>query len=64
MSIDLSALDLHFIFWLVGLIVAILLVLVVVRFFFRHLLHLIFRGCGLLLLIIIVLIVLRSLKVL
>ena len=63
MSIDLSAIDLHFVFWLVGIIVAVILILAVVRFFFRHLLHLVFSGCGLLLLVIIVLIVLRSLKV-
>ncbi len=62
MSIDLSAINLHSIFWLVGLIVAVILVLAVVRFFFRHLLHLIFRGCGLLLLVIILLIVLHNLK--
>ena len=63
MPINISAIDLHSILWLVGLIVVALIILGIVRFFFRHLLHLVFRGCGVLLLIILALIVLHSLKV-
>ena len=63
MPVNIAALDLHSLFWLVGLLIVVLIILGVVRFFFRHLLHLVFRGCGLLLLVILVLIVLHSLKV-
>jgi hypothetical protein len=62
MSIDLSMIDLRLVFWLVGILVVIVLVFGIFRFFFRHLLHLFFRGCGFILLVAVVLYILHILK--
>lgn len=63
MNIDLSAINLNLVFWLAILLVIILVILGVIRFFFHHLLHLVFRGCGFIVLLIAVLYVLHLLKV-
>jgi hypothetical protein len=46
----------------VGILVLIILVFGIFRFFFRHLLHLFFRGCGLILLVAVVLYILHVFK--
>lgn len=63
MTIDLSAINLNLVFWLAILVVVMLVILGIVRFFFQHLIHLIIRGCGFLLLLVIVLFALHLLKV-
>ena len=63
MSVNLTMIDLNLVFWVVGILVLIILVFGIFRFFFRHLLHLFFRGCGLILLVAVVLFVLHALKV-
>ena len=62
MSIDLSAIHLSPLAWVVVLTVAVLLVFAVFRFFFHHLVHLLFRGCGLIVIAVAVLYVLHLLK--
>jgi hypothetical protein len=62
MSVDFSMVDLHLVFWLVAILVVIVLVFGIFRFFFRHLLHLFFRGCGFILLVAVVLYILHILK--
>ena len=63
MSVNLSMIDLNLVFWVVGILVLIILVFGIFRFFFRHLLHFFFRGCGFILLVVVVLYVLHALKV-
>ncbi len=63
MSIDLSAIHLSPLMWLIVLGFLVLVVFGVFRFFFRHLMHLFFRGCGLIVILIVVLYVLHLLKV-
>jgi hypothetical protein len=63
MSVNLSMIDLNLVFWLIGILVLIILVFGIFRFFFHHLLHFFFRGCGLILLVAVVLFVLHALKV-
>ncbi len=62
MSIDLSAIHLSPLMWLAVLVVLVLVVLGVFRFFLRNLMHLFFRGCGLILVVAAVLYVLHLLK--
>ncbi len=62
MSIDLSALHLSPLVWLVILVAAFLVVFGIFRFFFQHLIHLLFRGCGLIVIVVAVLYVLHLLK--
>jgi len=62
MSVNLSMIDLNLVFWVVGILVLIILVFGIFRFFFRHLLHLFFRGCGLILLVAVVLYILHVFK--
>ncbi len=62
MSIDLSAIHLSPLLWLVLLVVVVLVVFGVFRFFFQHLMHLLSRGCGLILLAVAALYVLHLLK--
>ena len=62
MSVNLSMIDLNLVFWMVGILVLIILVFGIFRFFFRHLLHLFFRGCGLILLVAVVLYILHVFK--
>lgn len=63
MTIDLSAINLNLVFWLAILLVVILVIFGIIRFFFQHLLHLILRGCGFLFLLVVVLFILHLLKV-
>ena len=63
MSIDLSALHLSPLAWLMAVIVVILVVFGIFQYFFRHLIHLFFRGCGLIIIVAIALYVLHLLKV-
>ncbi|HTP02831.1 MAG TPA: hypothetical protein VMJ64_15760 [Anaerolineales bacterium] len=62
MSIDLSAIHLGPFGWLAVLIIVLLVIFGVFRFFFHHLIHLLFRGCGLILLAVALLYVLHLLK--
>jgi hypothetical protein len=62
MSIDLSAIHLSPLLWVVMLAAGVLLVFGVFRFFFQHLMHLLFRGCGLIVIAVAVLYVLHLLK--
>jgi hypothetical protein len=62
MSIDLSAIHLSPLLWLLILVVVVLVVFGVFRFFFHHLIHLLFRGCGLLVIAVAILYVLHLLK--
>jgi hypothetical protein len=62
MSIDLSALHLSPLVWLVVFIVVVVTAFGIVRYFFGHLMHLFFRGCGLILIVIAALYVLHLLK--
>ena len=62
MSVNLSMIDLNLVFLVVGILVLIILVFGIFRFFFRHLLHLFFRGCGLILLVAVVLYILHVFK--
>ncbi len=62
MSIDLSALNIQTIVWLVAAAAVVLIVFGIFRFFFRHLLHLFFRGCGLIVIVVALLYVLHLLK--
>lgn len=61
MPANLSMIDSNLVFWVV--ILVIILVFGLVRFFFRHLLHFFFRGCGFILLIAALLYVLHAFKV-
>ena len=63
MSADLSMINLNLVFWVIGILVLIIVIFGIFRFFFRHLLHFFFRGCGLILLIAVVLYVLHIFKV-
>ena len=63
MSVNLSMIDVNLVFWVVGILILIIVVFGIFRFFFRHLLHLFFRGCGLILLVAVVLFVLHMFKV-
>ncbi len=63
MSLDLSMIDFRLVVWLVVIVVGVLFVFGVVRFFFRHLLHFFFRGCGFILLIAALIYVLHILQV-
>jgi hypothetical protein len=62
MSIDLTAIHLSPLMWLVLLGALALVAFSIFRFFFRHLMHLFFRGCGLIVLVIALLYVLHLLK--
>jgi len=62
LSIDLSAIHLSPFGWLAVLIIVLLVIFGVFRFFFHHLIHLLFRGCGLILLAVALLYVLHLLK--
>ena len=62
MSIDLTAIHLSPLMWLILLGALALVAYSIFRFFFRHLLHLFFRGCGLIVLVIAALYVLHLLK--
>ena len=62
MSVNLSMINSNLVFW-VGVIIVVLLVFGLVRFFFRHLLHFFFRGCGFILLLAALLYVLHAFKV-
>ncbi len=62
MSLDFSMINLNLVLWLVGILVLIVVVFGIFRFFFRHLLHFFFRGCGFILLIAAVLFILHLLK--
>jgi len=62
MSVNLSMIDLNLVFWAVGILVLILVIFGIFRFFFKHLLHFFFRGCGFILLVAVVLYVLHILK--
>jgi hypothetical protein len=62
MSVNLSMIDLNLVFWVIGILVLIILVFGIFRFFFRHLLHFFFRGCGLILLVVVVLYILHVFK--
>ncbi len=62
MSIDLSAIHLSPIAWLLVIVVIVLAAFGIVRFFFQHLTHLFFRGCGLVLIVAAALYVLHLLK--
>jgi nitric oxide reductase large subunit len=64
MSIDLSALHLSPLLWLVGLIVIVVVAFGIFQYFFRHLIHLFIRGCGLIIIIAVLLYVLHLLKLL
>lgn len=63
MSIDLSMIDLNSVIIVLAVIFGIVLVFVVVRFFFGHLLHLLIRGCGVIVIIVALLVVLHYLKI-
>ena len=54
--------DVGQLFWVVAILVVVILIYGVFRFFFRHLLHFFFRGCGFILLIAAVLYVLHAFK--
>jgi hypothetical protein len=62
MSVNLSMIDLNLVFWVVAILVLILVIFGIFRFFFRHLLHLFFRGCGFLFIVAAVLFILHALK--
>ena len=62
MPVNLSMINSNLVFW-VGVILVIILVFGLVRFFFRHLLHFFFRGCGFILLLAALLYVLHAFKV-
>ncbi len=62
MSIDLSAIQISPLMWLILLGVVVLIVFGIFRFFLQHLMHLFFRGCGLLVIVIALLYVLHLLK--
>ena len=62
MSADLSMINLNLVLWVIGILVLIIVIFGIFRFFFRHLLHFFFRGCGLILLIAVVLYVLHIFK--
>ncbi len=63
MSVDLSMINISVLFWVLGIILAVMVVFAVFRFFFRHLLHFFFRGCGFILLVGLLLYILHILKV-
>ncbi len=62
MSIDLSAIHLTPLMWLIVLGAVVLVAYSIFRFFFQHLMHLFFRGCGLIVIVIALLYVLHLLK--
>ncbi len=62
MSIDLSAIHLSPLMWLILLGAVVLVAYSIFHFFLRHLMHLFFRGCGLLVILIALLYVLHLLK--
>jgi len=62
MSLDFSMINLNLVLWGVGILVLVIVIFGIFRFFFRHLLHLFFRGCGFILLIAVVLFILHVLK--
>ena len=62
MSVNLGMIDLNLVFWVVAILVLIVVIFGIFRFFFRHLLHLFFRGCGFLLIVAAVLFILHALK--
>lgn len=61
MPANLSMIDSNLVFWVVVILV-IILVFGLVRFFFRHLLHFFIRGCGFILLVAALLYVLHAFK--
>ena len=63
MSLDFSMINLNLVIWVVGVLLLIIVIFGIFRFFFRHLLHFFFRGCGFILLIAAVLFILHALKV-
>ena len=62
MSIDLSAIPISPLMWLIILGAVVLIVYSIFRFFLGHLMHLFFRGCGLIVIVIALLYVLHLLK--
>ncbi len=62
MPIDLSAIHISPLAWLIIIVVAGVVVLGIVRTFFTHLLHWFLRGCGLIVIVIALLYVLHLLK--
>ncbi len=62
MSIDLTAIHLSPLMWLIALGVVVLVVYSIFHFFLRHLMHLFFRGCGMIVVAIALLYVLHLLK--
>ena len=63
MPIDLSAIHVSPLVWLLAFIVVFLVAFGIVQSFFRHLLHFFLRGCGAILVVIVLLYVLHLLKV-
>jgi len=61
MSIDLSSLN--SILWLIGLLVAVMVVLGILGFIFRHIFHWFARGCGCVGTILLIVIVLHFFKI-
>ena len=62
MPIDLSAIHVSPLVWLIAAIVVILVAFGIVQYFFRHLIHLFLRGCGAIVIVIVLLYVLHLLK--
>ncbi len=62
MPIDLSAIHLSPLVWLLAAIAVILIAFGIVQYFFRHLMHLFLRGCGVIVIVVVLLYVLRLLK--
>jgi len=63
MSINLASINASPIFWLILLVIGVILIFVVVRFFFKHILKFLFQGCAVILAIAALLFLLHYLKV-
>lgn len=55
--------DINWLLWLAAIVIAGILIYIVVKFFFQHILRFLLHGCGFLLLIVILLLILHYLKV-
>lgn len=60
--IDLSAIHISPLVWLIALVMLVIIAFGIVRTFFQHLLHWFFRGCGLIVIVAVLLYVLHLLK--
>ena len=63
MNIDLGTVSLSTALWLISIVTLVIVIFVVVRFFFHHILHFVLRGCAILVVLVLVLVVLRLLNI-